>query len=656
MLCRYLLIIGNVSYKLGEWCVRNWDEISYSLKRVDYGGITRAVTSKFDFYGDAYDLIWGEYSRNYLHAEAYVVFETVNDMHIFSENHRYRLDFSSMMYDGILLSINAFDDTLSTLIKAKKNTQYEYAVSDLRENVQLYYDRMMMENKIEWTVPSDTDDSTISHEFVIDRGNADYFLPFYILGTPEIAVKNIIEVFDEQEIKRPNGETGIDIPYFIKNISAYSFNIHLKVNFTFYFNDPRGNSKCNLKLLRGQKSGASIIEEQLPLTGGASIRIFQVDRDITLNSGDSLFMEVSVFGNIGNSAVQTIADLKVPLTITFNAKDNPVNIDIVKPVVLLNRLLKSINGNKDGIVGEIEYGVDNRLDNAMIVAAESARGLDAKLYTSYSKFEKWMNVMFGYVPIITNNSVKFVHRDSNYTSEKGIEFEDVNGFEYSIADGLIYSQVRVGYEKKEYDSVNGRDEFRWTNDFNTGLTITDNTLEMISPYRADAYGIELLVSKRGEDTTDNSSDNDVFFVCVSLSSDKKRYELVRDGYKISGVISPDTMFNSMYSPRSILQANKRYLGVATSILKFASSEGNSNVIINGVREQDDFIIDETERLFTVGEVSFKSTISFDEENLAKICTVIKDGLKYELYPLESTRKYGKYDGTSYKMCVKSILK
>lgn len=648
MLCRYLLIIGNVTYKLGEWCVRNWDEISYSLKRIDYGGITRAVTSKFDFYGDAYDLIWDEYSRNYLHAEAYVVFETANDRHIFSEKHCYRLDFSSMKYDGILLSINAFDDTLSTLIKAKKNTQYEYAVSDLKEDVPLHYDRMLMANIYNFMIDNDTyiypSGASMSNNnidiYVVDENN-------------EIYVSGFMEPYHKDDDAYYGNTKGV----FAKLTALPPHGLYMSVSCDLDVST--GTAKFEVV---GRKSLGNGNYENQTLTHTSGItagKVTHYEDDVTVidpqkSEYNKIGMVYRIFVNASAGATIKIKNFK--MSFYYKARREAVSIDLIKPVSILNRLLQSMNGGKEGITGEIEYGVDNRLDNAMIVAAESARGLNAKLYTSYSKFEKWMNVMFGYVPIIANNSVKFVHRDSNYTSEKGIEFEDVNSFEYSIADGLIYSQVRVGYEKKEYDSVNGRDEFRWTNDFNTGLTITDNTLEMISPYRADAYGIELLVSKRGEDTTDNSSDNDVFFVCVSLSSDKKRYELVRSGYKISGVISPDTMFNSMYSPRSILQANKRYLGVAASLLKFASSEGNSNVVINGVREQDDFVIDETERLFTVGEVSFKSTVSFDEENLAKICTVIKDGLKYELYPLESTRKYGKYEGTSYKMCVKSILK
>lgn len=118
--------------------------------------------------------------------------------------------------------------------------------------------------------------------------------------------------------------------------------------------------------------------------------------------------------------------------------------------------------------------------------------------------------------------------------------------------------------------MNGRDEFRFTTEYTTGIDITDNVLELISPYRADVYGIEFLSQKRGQDTTDSESDNDVFFVCASTTlhdnggvQTYKEYRLIRSGWEISGVLDPETMFNTMYWQGGILQANAGYIGMFT---------------------------------------------------------------------------------------------
>ena len=654
MLCRYSLIVGNISHELGDWCVKNWDEISYSINRIDYGGVTRSLTSEFQFFGNAYDILLEEYLHNYLLSEAVITVETVDDNHRFIEKLRYRLDFSKLSYDGQLLSIYAFDDSLSTLIKANKSTQYEYKVSELKEVHPLYYDRLMMQNKIEWIPTGETDEEEklISNVFEHVSGDGElysvYTYPLYIKGTPEIAIKNIIEVVD---IANAYTNARRDEKPFFKNISTKTINVnlegalHMNVSWSgsgsarlfmaidgkTYIYDLRQGE--NIVSLSDFKVGSSFLPQNAPVGPGKCITF-----------------------TVGTVTDTTISQpLSDAISLDFAERDNPVDIDIINPTTLLNSLLRSINGDKEGITGKIIAGVDPRLDNALIVPAESARGIaEANLYTSYTKFEKWMSVMFGYVPVIGNNTVTFVHRDSNYTQEIGVEFEEVNDFEYEVKDSLVYSLVRAGYEKKDYDSVNGRDEFRWTTDFNTGISITGNKMELISPYRADSYGIEFLVQKRGEDTTDSSSDNDVFFVCANLNEDATKYLLARSGYEISGVINADTMFNAMYSIRSILEANKRFLGISISNLKFASSEGNSDVVINGVGERDDFVIDKADRLFTAGEITFSSTIDAGEINLPKVGKLNKDGIMYEVYVLESKRKYGKYDGTSYKMCVKSM--
>ena len=90
----------------------------------------------------------------------------------------------------------------------------------------------------------------------------------------------------------------------------------------------------------------------------------------------------------------------------------------------------------------------------------------------------------------------FKHRDKLFSDNN---VKDLNSsfssFEYKVDSSRIYSLVRVGYDKQDYESMNGRDEFRFTTEYTTGIDITDNVLELISPYRADVYGIEFLSQK-----------------------------------------------------------------------------------------------------------------------------------------------------------------
>ena len=313
----------------------------------------------------------------------------------------------------------------------------------------------------------------------------------------------------------------------------------------------------------------------------------------------------------------------------------------------------------EGITGKIASNYDSRLDNCVIVAAESIRGIpDAKLYTSYTKFVDWMEAVFGFVPVIDGNIVQFVHRDSLFGTNVIKEFEvDHTDFTYSVDEKLIYSSIRVGYDKQDYDSINGRDEFRFTTEYMTGVDITDNKLELISPYRADAYGIEFLAQKRGKNTTDNESDNDVFFVGATdsiLVSGVMCYKLIRSGWSISGVLNPNSMFNVMYNQRDMLLANSKYIGISADRLKFTSSDGNSDVVINNIALQDDFVI--TERLATCGKVGFNTYDEVIPSPVDGIITLVKDEYLYKGFLSEADGQIERFDGLKYELIVKSISK
>ena len=225
-------------------------------------------------------------------------------------------------------------------------------------------------------------------------------------------------------------------------------------------------------------------------------------------------------------------------------------------------------------------------------------------------------------------------------------------FKVKVNSSLIYSLLRVGYDKQDYDSINGRDEFHFTNEYDTGITITDKALELISPLRADPYGIEFLVSKRGKDTTDNESDNDAFFVGAHLKENAECYELVREGYKVSGIISSSTIFNAMFSPRSIIEANKEYIGSFVKSLRFASSSGNSDIRINDVAENLD--IELTDPLFTVSALSISTADGGIPSDVNALVEVERNSLLYTCFINELKYKIGHYEGVDYNLQIKSI--
>lgn len=635
MLCKYVLIVDSISYDIPKSCIQNWDEIKFSRKRSGLEGITRTFTSKFLFVGEAYDLILEEYLSKYLASNASISVYTITNSHTYDEFFSCRLDFGSLTYDGNTVSINSIDDSVANIIKANKGTQYEYSVDELKDEARLYYDRLSYVGSATYYCGGRTLESG---SILVDAvSGSDHYMtiPMYI-GSSEIVSGSGIEVKDV-------GASGNLESCLIYTEKATSVKISIKGAYSW------DGASLAADMQLKTKSG-TLLKEWKGGWGGES-GVVNWDGEVTLSADDGIVLLAAYNTKF---ALYYFSSLKI--TMEFPSIGLPIDIDAIKPVTILKRLLKSMNGGNDGIDGEISSGIDERLDNCVILTAESIRGIPkAKLYTSYTKFVNWMEAEFGFVPVINGRVVSFRHRNNlfgeNNVKDLGSNIAD---FEYKIEESRIYSRVRVGYDKQEYESMNGRDEFRFTTEYTTGVDITDNVLELISPYRADAYGIEFLAQNRGKDTTDDESDNDVFFVGATLSSNDKKYKLIRVGWNVDGVLSPDTMFNTMYWQGAMLQANAGYIGMFTNKLSYSSSDGNSDVVVNGIGMKDDFNVESG--IITCGDVSFTT---YDEDippTDDETIKILKDDLVYEGYIKEVSSTVERNEGVKYDLFVRSITK
>lgn len=635
MLCKYVLTVDSISYDIPKFCIQNWDEIKFSRKRSGLEGITRTFTSKFQFVGEAYDLILEEYLSKYLASNASISVYTITNSHTYDEFFSCRLDFGSLTYDGNTVSINSIDDSVANIIKANKGTQYEYSVDELKDEARLYYDRLSYVGSATYYCGGRTLESG---SILVDAvSGSDHYMtiPMYI-GSSEIVSGSGIEVKDV-------GASGNLESCLIYTEKATSVKISIKGAYSW------DGASLAADMQLKTKSG-TLLKEWKGGWGGESISV-NWDGEVTLSADDGIVLLAAYNTKF---ALYYFSSLKI--TMEFPSIGLPIDIDAIKPVTILKRLLKSMNGGNDGIDGEISSGIDERLDNCVILTAESIRGIPkAKLYTSYTKFVNWMEAEFGFVPVINGRVVSFRHRNNlfgeNNVKDLGSNIAD---FEYKMEESRIYSRVRVGYDKQEYESMNGRDEFRFTTEYTTGVDITDNVLELISPYRADAYGIEFLAQNRGKDTTDDESDNDVFFVGATLSSNDKKYKLIRVGWNVDGVLSPDTMFNTMYWQGAMLQANAGYIGMFTNKLSYSSSDGNSDVVVNDIGMKDDFNVESG--IITCGDVSFTT---YDEDippTDDETIKILKDDLVYEGYIKEVSSTVERNEGVKYDLFVRSITK
>lgn len=633
------LLIGGQTYNVTN-DLKNWDDFELLQKRPAYDGVVRSFSTQFEFVKKAYDLLKKEFYTNYLNASATVIFSLRNNSWEYDEVFRCSLDFSTYSEDGLIASINAIDNTLAAIIKAKRNIQYEYPVSQL-ETESLYYDRLEFIGRATYYCGGRTLENGNILVDAVSGGEHYMTIPMYV-GSDEMVPGSGIQT--------NNVAAGSNLESCLINTEK---NVSVKISIKGSYSWDGASLSADMQLKT--KSG-TLLKNWKGGWAGESISV-DWDGEVALSANDGIVLLAAYNTKF---ALYYFSSLEV--NIDFPSIGKPVNIDVLRLTTVADKLLESMTDSIDYNVEIYDYvpgGIHrSRLSSCFIMPAESARNLpNAKLYTSFKKFCEFMEYEFGYVLVIKGNKAVFTHRNSLFNDYVVKELgKKINEYELMVNDGLIYSSVKVGYDKQDYDSINGRDEFRFTNEFSTGIKLLNNTLSLISPYRADAYGIEFLVQKRGEDTTDNESDNDVFIVGCKYAYSAENGNLLLDrphkASQLSGLLSPETMFNIEYSPRFMLEENKEYIGACTNLLKFASSDGNSDVSINGVKETDDLSI--PERLFTVSEVELSTSDISAPTNLSGLVSFSNKGEIITGYIKQLSLNIAKEKAATYTLIVKDI--
>jgi hypothetical protein len=330
----------------------------------------------------------------------------------------------------------------------------------------------------------------------------------------------------------------------------------------------------------------------------------------------------------------TIFNGKLTMTWTDYAREN-ITIGGIKPLELLQKIVGNISETATASIAADDAGL---LASTFLFPAEALRKIDnARLFSTFQQFADWMSAVFGYTYRIVDNEVQFVHRSAVFGNTVGKVIENVNDVKYSVNDGLIYTEVDAGYNKKEYGEIDGRRETNFTNYYDTGYNLTDGKLSLISKYRADGYGIEFTIRK-GEktgDSTDDKSDEDVFFASASLVEGKYKYEQRNQ---------------SVYRPAVCVANNASFIAAmgngAAIVLKMTSSDGNNTLA--------EITIPEGSALFTIGELDFTTDDMGVADEPNTLVQVDYKGYRYTGYIKDAKARFGRVNGMDYTLIVKTI--
>ena len=576
--------------------IENLDSLENVLSRDGVSGVISEVSFEISFVLSAKDFVKDIFFRKGLYGKALLkIYRRGNFDNDYKLIKDINLDFSTYQEYADRVTVEAAKFDLLEIINSEGKTKYEVPVSEIADTKKWKYERMnFINNGVYELVTSDMTVAQITDLIAFSLN----------LSSSELVPGEEID-FVSQTLTY--GKTN----YFIQN-NGESVNMHIKMMFKFIFEgeikvhnpfetEIDKNSLLSIQLYRLSSEGNFkesikswfLTPETLSIDGEKYTGIFSdtmnVDKIVTIEPNERICLGFSSVNNMsmavtiqsGYYRFESLEEYNKPiLTAYYTTKSQKSHkIDIIDPTTLMQHYLNDMSGVNGLFSVQINWSESNY--KTMLIAAESIRQIPgAKLYGSPNDFFDWMKVL-GYEYDIDGTKLIFNFRDEYFKSS----FAAMSMRKDEIADLIIkadntyaYTSVEIGYDKQDYDTMNGRCEPNGMFSYTTGyITRTDNKLSLISPYRADSIGIEMLCQESDKQTTDTDSDNDVFF--VALKENSEDYSEYKDIYIEDKDFSSLKLFNAPFNPYYLIKRNQSLIGINADKVKFKATDMSRTAII-----------------------------------------------------------------------------
>lgn len=343
-------------------------------------------------------------------------------------------------------------------------------------------------------------------------------------------------------------------------------------------------------------------------------------QNFTMSPGEKLFF----FASYGSVSVPSAIGMKInilenaQLKVTYKNRYRTTFVKAYLPTTLYELLTESVTGKRANALSTLLEA--NK--NLAITCGDAIRGIEgAKVKTSLTQFLDTFRVILAAGFGIENQKLR-LEAFSHFLDESNpVYLGEAKDLKVNRTTDLFANTLKVGYNEKSIDDVNGKAEFNNTHLYSSPITSLAKELTLISPYNAQPYAIELArINLAGKTTTDNSSDNEVFLLNIDYDNpqtdaDGIYYNLKRGDFlfTVTGVPDPATIFNVLdLTPKRIAYKHQSWLnsifqGFQGEKLPFKTTEKNSAVITylgnEVITEKADILIGSS-RLFLPYYVEF----------------------------------------------------
>jgi hypothetical protein len=433
-----------------------------------------------------------------------------------------RLDFSKLKGDATnqKASINALQDDVFAFVQANENNNFPIQCNASNPAaIKVLFDGILMQDKLNYNY--------VSVPIVKTGANNVYAWPVTYINNEG---DNVGVIFNSQNFENPAGTVKDYVTdpansnYLYKSQRASTVYVKGRFSFTwssdtnvssgfqlFFTTSLNNNFVPPANFIFTNNGGAGPAPDPTNLIPGKTYTI-EINKVFNLAAEEKLFM----IGTIAGGGTHfTITPLITDFSLLFASQQFPTTAYALRPLDYLQQIVN--------IITEGEYTADSNFfrnnNRKVILSGSSLRNFpDSVINSNFSSFFKSYTVAY-WLGVVVRDGILYVEPiEDIYNNKKELfNLGEVAKVTLEVAQSKIYTAVDVGYAKQTYNKRNGRYDYNnGKHSYKFPINAVQNKLDLISPWRADPFGMEYIRTGYSNlNTTDDKGDSDIWTVMIS---------------------------------------------------------------------------------------------------------------------------------------------
>lgn len=588
-----------------------WQEMKITWERNStYFGVFRNFTLPLSFILDGANILNTLFFNYNIEHKVYLVIcentlniDKPNNEYFFYYKYLYKgeVDLSTFtkfdIEDGFKVTVNLMDGGAGKWLKSKQSTNYEIACNKLQKNNEIAVRLTGIDffNKSNFaTFAYDSGDmrcdehkfSFLAFPLVAQGEEGDSFGIYTGDQTPQVVE------YDAGALPSFAAYTN----YFFKNENNYGVQIQIKgsINIKVYSNYP-GYSSIKVGLVTENGSFYTSFINTVT-TNTFKDYTATINTSVYAAPGEKLYLILNHFGFdpnnsssvLNNKIIVTVRETEINLI--YKTKLPTSIIYAQRPLNLFNELANKLTDN----IYSATSTLLTKYKNKVITSGNAIRGIeDATIKTNMQDFFNAMNVQLncGLGADEKNKKIVIEGKEYFYNINSIIHLGIAKSMKISNAKEYLFNSLKIGYpNQSNITTVNGKEEFNNTHQYQFPINKITKELNLVSPYRADGFGIEQIRKQTlGTEKISNPGDNECFVLEIEDTptvdaNGVSAYNIKKlpNGTTITGLFAENTAYNLGISPKRLFHKHTNFFesilySFGNDKIKFQTTEQNSKL-------------------------------------------------------------------------------